>query len=54
MKYIVVVLTSLLLVSCSGTNVYVTGNNNTITAEQLREGTTVDANPITSWGNLQR
>jgi hypothetical protein len=51
---VALVLSSLLLVSCSGTNVYVTGNNNTITAEQLREGGgTVDTKPITSWGNVK-
>ena len=51
---ITVLLGSFLLVSCSGTNLYITGDNNTITAEQLREGgATIDTKPNTQWGNLK-
>lgn len=50
---VIAVLTSLLLVSCSGTNVYVSGSNNTITAQQEREGgAAVDLKPNTQWGNI--
>lgn len=53
LSVVLVGLALLILSGCSGTNVYVTGDNNTISAEQLREGgATIDTKPNTQWGNI--
>lgn len=53
MKQIIIVVLSVLLAGCSGVNVNVPGNNNTVEVKIDREGgATVTTTPNVQWGNL--